>query len=463
MIEQASNRRAFLKAGSAFAAPYFVPSHVLGKPGRTGANDRIEVAVIGVGVRGKYLIANLPESARVVALCDCSRRRIAAARKPAGRFKTPLGEFAKKDAKNCAISADYRKLLDKPKFDAVIIATPDHHHTLPALLALRAGLDVYLEKPLTLTIGEGRRLVDAVKKQKRILQVGSQQRTMEINRFACEFVRNGGIGKVSRVELPNYPGPMRYSSLPKEDIPADLNWEQFLGPTPLRPHNRRLWMKEDFKVGKLLWRGWDLFRAYSGHLMTNWGGHSVDMVQYSLGTDETGPVEIWPDTKELHAKLAVRWGLKTPQPKAGDDLMRFCPVSMRYANGVVLRFRPDAKTAVFHGSLGTMTISRNRYRANPAGLVKEPPDAKLKQKWSGLGHVARPHLANWLDCIRSRKTPNAPVETGHRTATICHLANIARELGRRLKWDPKRERFIGDTAADRLLNRRRRKGWQFPN
>ena len=192
---------------------------------------------------------------------------------PKGEFAKVLAQFTQSDAAKCATFQDYRGLLDrakaKDKLDAVIIATPDHHHAQAAILALQAGLDVYLEKPLTVTIREGRLLVDAVKRTGRVLQVGSQQRTMEVNRFACEFIRNGGLGRISKVELPNYPGPLPMPSLDAEPTLGGVDFDLFCGPVPLRPHHRHLWMKEDFKVGDLLWRGWDLFRDYSGHLMTN--------------------------------------------------------------------------------------------------------------------------------------------------------------------------------------------------
>ena len=288
---------------------------------------------------------------------------------------------------------------------------------------------------------------------------------MQVNRFACEFIRDGGLGKVSLVELRNYPGPMPPTKLPSEPIPEDLDWNLFLGPTPLRAHNRKLWVKEEFNVGKLLWRGWDLYRSYSGHLMTNWGGHSVDMVQYALGMDESGPVEVWPETNQLGPSLAEEWVEKTPPigsvANKTTDLMRFCPISMRYANGVEVRFTPSVEPIIVHGERGKMFIRRNDYRTEPAELAP-PPDPKEQAKWKGAGHVARPHIENWLECIRTRKTPNAPIEVGHRTATTCHLANIARELGRRLQWDPKLEEFISDEQADALLSRPRRSGFELP-
>jgi len=355
-------------------------------------------------------------------------------------------------------------MFDRERLDAVIIATPDHHYTLAALLALQAGLDVYLEKPLTVTIREGRILADAVKKTGRVLQVGSQQRTMEMNRLGCEFVRNGGLGKISRVELPNYPGPLPMSAADgfSEEPSDDVDWNLFCGPTPLRPHHRRLWVKEEFKVGDLLWRGWDLFRDYSGHLMTNWGAHSVDMVQYALGRDDSGPVSITVESPQPSDFISSAWKIKTPLPTTIDE-SRFRPVTMRYADGVELRFIHGPDFILFHGEKGRLKMRRNFFETDPPELFTERPDPAVVAKWSGGGHVARPHLQNWLDCIRTRGTPNAPVETGHRTVTVCHLANLARELNRSLNWDPKQERFVADPEADALLDRPRREGFELPN
>ncbi len=358
-------------------------------------------------------------------------------------------------------------MLDREKLDAVIIATPDHHHAQAALLALDAGLDVYLEKPLTITIREGRRLADKVKKTGRVLQVGSQQRTMEINRFACEFIRDGGLGKIAKVEVPNYPGPLSNLRFDAEPTPKGLDWNLFLGPTPLRPHNRKLWVKDEFKVGRLVWRGWDLFREYSGHLMTNWGAHSIDMVQYALGMDHSGPVKIIPvsdvPAPALEQDWKDKWHKKTPRPGgAWADADRFRPVVLEYENGVSLRLTPGVDAATFHGEHGQMVIGRNSYKINPADLIREKPDPKIAAKWVGGGHVARPHLQNWLDCIRSRATPNAPVEIGHRSVTVCHLVNIARELKRPLRWDPAKEQFPGDAEANKLLTRPRRNGFKLP-
>jgi len=386
-------------------------------------------------------------------------------------------------------------MMDREKLDAVIIAAPDHHHVLAAMLACEAGLDVYVEKPLSLTIGEGQRLVDTVKRTGRVVQVGSQQRTMEINQFGCEFVRNGGLGRISKIELSNYPGPLLQANalgddalpkiydtayeLPEEPMPEGLDWDLFCGPTPVLPYNRRLWIKDEFRVSGLLWRGWDLWRDYSGHIMTNWGAHNVDMAQYALGRDNSGPVEIWPVEPPSVLPLAAKWSHKTPPPgeivglnritrapKAASspavDERRFWPVFMRYDDGVELQFVLGPDYLVIHGERGKMMMRRNRFEVDPPELVKDGPGPEALDIWKGRGIVARPHLENWLDCVRTRQTPHAPVEIGHRTVTICHLANIARELNRKLRWDPADERFVDEQEANRLVDRARRKGFELP-
>ena len=486
-------RRSFLQTTAASLSLTALPTRA------DSPNERIRVGLIGCGVRGKYLIGNLPPSVTVGAICDCASLRIASVMEPMGAFSKVLIQFTQTDAARCATYQDYRRLLDrakaKDKLDAVIIATPDHHHALAAILALQAGLDVYLEKPLTVTIREGRLLADAVKRTGRVLQVGSQQRTMEVNCFACEFIRNGGLGKISKVELPNYPGPLPVPSLDAEPAFGGVDFDLFCGPTPLRPHHRHLWMKEDFKVGDLLWRGWDLFRDYSGHLMTNWGAHTVDMVQLALGRDDTGPVEVRVIEPASVVDLWPHWKAKTPAPVGWDSIptnkspsagqekgrdgiptygdRRFWPVTMKYADGIELHFTPWDSTQVgslrhgpdfivFHGEKGRLKMRRNYFETDPPGLVTGGPDAAVASKWAGGGHVARPHLENWLDAIRSGAKLNAPIEAGHRTVTICHLANIARELNRPLRWDPIREQFLEDAVANESLSRPYRNGFSLP-
>lgn len=456
-------RRRFLQAaGAAFAGQTFWHSLPSFAAADNSVNAQLRVAVIGMGFRGKYLIGNLPPSVRVTAICDCAESRMLQTLEPRGEFREVLNRFASSDALRCKMYQDYRELLDKQPLDAVIIATPDHHHVQAALLALQRGLDVYLEKPLTVSIKEGRILADAVKASGRVLQVGSQQRTMEMNRFACEFIRDGGLGNISRVELPNYPGPFAVPDFPAEPVPSGLQWDLFCGPAPLRPHNRKVWVKDEFKVGNLLWRGWDLFRDYSGHLMTNWGAHSVDMVQYALGMDGTGPVEIeaFPLNESLD-EAADNWDHKTPVPTALDE-RRFWPVRMKYANGAEVQFSGGHEPIRFYGERGVLKMRRNGFETEPEGLIADGPDPSVAEKWSGSGHVARPHLENWIECLHTRKTPNAPVEIGHRSITVCHLANLAREMNRPFRWDPVKEVFVDDNEANQQLARPRRNGFALP-
>ena len=319
-------RRGFLQCASVVSAPLFIPSQVLGAGETPGANERVHIGVIGVGIRGKQLIGDMPADGRVTALCDCFLSRVGEVQKAAPQSKY-------------AAFADYREMIDKADVDAVIVTTPDHHHVQAAMLACEAGLDVYCEKPLSLTIAEGRRLVVAVRHHGRVLQVGSQQRSMEMDRFACKFVRDGGIGRISKVEVKNWPGPLRYESLPTEPVPAGMHWDLFCGPRPLRPYNWRLWQKDERKWESQNWRGWDMWRDYSGHLMTNHGAHAIDMVQWALGTDDTGPVGIEPLVEEHEGE------------------MRLCPCPiMRYANGTELHMtHPKGFYAggYFHGETGT--------------------------------------------------------------------------------------------------------------
>lgn len=415
-----TSRREFLQTvavgGTVIGLPAFIPSRVLGREDGPAANEIVHIGVIGVGNRARQLIDQVPVGGKVTAVADCYLNRAV--------------DAAKERHADWAIYQDYRQMIDKEKLDAVIVATPDHGRTLPCIVAVQAGLDVYAEKPLTAYVREGRRLVDAVRKNQRILQVGSQQRTMEINRFCCEFIRDGKIGKIKGVSAVNYPGPKAMPELPSEEAPAGDDWDMWCGPTELRGFNNQL---------QFSWMQW---RDYSGGEMTNWGAHGIDQIQWALGKSHTGPTELWPEEPGPNGKLA-----------------------MRYADGIVVKFeRKDAPMggAVFSGELCKMEINRNRFATNPPDFVKDSPAPAVQEQWEGDGWIARPHIQNWLDCIKSRELPNADVEIGHRSVSVCHLLNITRELGRRLKWDPDHEVFVGDQEANRLLDRPRRRGYELP-
>ncbi len=426
-----SSRRQFLGTAlstgaatfAAGGAPLFVPRRVLGGAGKPGANDRINVGAIGVGGRATLLLQELPESAELVALSDCNLPR-------AEIFKMlHRGKWA--------IYQDYRKLLDRKDIDAVIVATADFQRVLPCIHACQAGKDIYAEKPLSLYIREGRALVNAVRHYNRVLQVGTQQRSMEMNRAACELVRSGRLGKVLEVRAMNFTGPRPNPArpLPSQPVPKGLDWNVWLGQAAWRDFN------ED-------WMTWMPWRDFSGGQMTNWGAHGVDQIQWALGMDGNGPSEIKP---------------VSPGPDGA--------VSMRYANGVELKFTPGHGPmggAVFTCEKGKIEINRNKCTSNPPAIAEELQKqvnvAEENRKWSdSLSSMqARWHLQNWLDCIRTRRLPNADVEIGHRSISVCHLANIARAVGRPLHWDAAREEFKGDEAANRYLDRPRRHGFELP-
>ncbi len=414
------SRRHFLihAAVSGVSLPYLVPRTVLAALGKPGANERVTIGVIGTGGRARLLIDQLPESGQIASVCDCYRKR--------------AEDVAKQKQARWRIHQDHRRLLDEKDIDAVLVVTTDHGRVLPSIHACQAGKDVYAEKPLTLTIREGRVLVQAVRKYRRVFQVGSQQRSMEMNRFACEFVRNGGIGKIKLVQGINYTGPNRYQGLPEQPIPEGLDWDRWLGQAEMRPYNAALHFG---------WMGW---RDFSGGEMTNWGAHGLDQIQWALGMDDSGPVEIWPVTPGPNGK-----------------------VSYRYAHGIEVRLeleRGPHGGAIFTGEHGKIEINRNKFTTNPKDLVKNPPPKHLADKWRDEVALwqARYHMENWIDCIKTRQRPVADVEIGHRSITVCHLANIARELGRRLQWDPQKEQFVGDDEANGYLSRPRRKGYELP-
>jgi len=389
------------------------------------ASERIRVGAIGVGGRGSLLLEQLPESAQIVAVADCNQPRAMA--------------FREKLKADWPVYSDYRQVLDRKDIDAVIVATGEFQRIRPCIEACMAGKDIYAEKPLSLYIQEGRALVTAARKAKRVVQVGTQQRSMEMNRIACALIRNGGLGKLLEVRAIAYKGPQLSPAepFPSETPPAGLDWNMWLNQAADRPFNSK-------------WMGWMQWHDFAGGEMTNWGAHGVDQIQWALGMDHTGPVELEPLSQGLDGQ-----------------------VRMKYANGVVVNYviepgKGPMGGAVFICEKGKLEINRNKFTSNPpeiaAELLKQLDSAEEERKWSDSLALwqAKWHMQNWLDCIKSRELPVADVEIGHRSVSVCHLANITRELQRPLRWDPVKEQFVDDTAADRLLTRERRKGFELP-
>ena len=390
---------------------------------RAAASERIRVGAIGIGNRGRLLLEQLPAEAELVAISDCNL--------PQARG------FKKQKGGDWKVYQDYRHLLDRSDIDAVIIATGDFQRAVPCIHACQAGKDVYAEKPLTLTVAEGRAIVKAARRHQRVFQVGTQQRSMTINRLACEFVRGGGLGTLKEVRAINYKGPRDSPDPPPsaEPVPPGLDWNAWLNQAAERPY-----------AGS--WMNWMQWRDFAGGEMTNWGAHGVDQIQWALGADDGGPVHLAPLADAPSGSIVVR-----------------------YPSGVDVKFILETGPmggAVFIGEHGKLEINRNKVTSNPpeiaADILAHVDVAAEEVAWSDQTALwqAQQHLQNWLDCIRSRERPVADVEIGHRSISVCHLANIVRRIGRPLDWDPMAERFVADPAADALLSRPRRAGFELP-
>ncbi|HPM83188.1 MAG TPA: Gfo/Idh/MocA family oxidoreductase [Candidatus Anammoximicrobium sp.] len=403
-------RRTLQLAGNSIALPAFVSSRVLAAPERPGANDRIGIGFIGLGARAQQIFSHLTEEVRVTAVCDVYAPRVAEATQ----------------AHACAGYEDYRQLLESRDVDAVIITTPDHWHALQVIHACEAGKDVFCEKPLSLTVQEGRAMVEAVRRHKRICQVGPQQRSIPAAIYACEFVRSGKLGKIREVHCTNNDTPREYD-LVGEPAPAGLNWDLWLGPSAVWPFNAKLLPSRSGKFG------WMAYRPWSGGNMTSWGTHGMDLMQWGLGMDASGPIEVEP---------------------LGSGLE--CPLQYRYPGDVVVKLDAAPQGgAIFVGERGTVTVACGLATWDPPELGRDaPPNMEIF-----YGHKGPLHTRQWFQCLRSRQQPNCCVETGHRTATVAHVGNMARWLGRRLRWDPAAERFVGDGEANALLTRPMRAPW----
>jgi predicted dehydrogenase len=415
------NRRYFLMSAAATATTGFAARK---KARILGPNDRIRLGFIGLGGRATWLIKNEEfPGAEIVGLADCFLPRClqAAQLKPEGQKWTKYH--------------DYRQMFDKEKLDAVFVETTTHARALVAIHAMQAGLDVYAEKPLTLTVAEGRALVQATRKYNRVLTTGTQQRSMPISLYASRLVRQGAIGGIHTVTACNFEPGAAWTPKPEQPVPDGMNWEQWINQTEMRPYNEDL-------VKRWGWY-WDYDGGGQSWGVTGWGAHALDQVQAALGTDETGPVEMWPEEKGPQARI-----------------------TMKYANGTLLKLEGAKRDhadlgAIFRGEKGTIEIKRGSVVLEPASLAAEFKGFLPDDLPEGPGEN-RYHIENFLSSVRTRLRPSADVEIGHRSSTLCHLVNITRQLGRKLKWDPVAERFESDEQANGLLSRPRRKGFELP-
>ena len=436
------SRRQFLGAASAaMAAPAIVPSSALGADGATPPSERIGVGMIGMGRQARY--ANLKpflhsKDTQVVAVCDVDRWRLDNARQDVEKH------YAKQRAagtyQGCLATEDFRKVIDHKGVDAVMVSTPDHWHVPIAVRAVRAGKDVSCEKPLTLSIAEGRALCRAVERHARVFRTDSEFRSNATMRRACELVLNGRIGKVHTIRTGVPRGDVACAPQPTMPVPTELNYDLWLGPAPEAPYT----LKRVHTPKSYARPGWMRVRDYCDGMISNWGTHLNDIAQWGNGTDRTGPVEV-------EAKGVF------PTEGLWNVLLNF-EAHYKYASGIELHYGTSRPFVRFEGARGWVQANYGRggLQAEPASLLKEA---------IGPGEIHLPRRSDkgdFIHCIKTRGRTMEDAEVGHRTNSLCQIGLIAIERGKKLQWDPKAERFTNDDLANRMLTRPMRAPWGLP-
>jgi len=436
-------RRQFLKvtavSAGAIGFPSIIPSSALGQNGTVSPSERIVMGWIGTGGQGRGLLSRFmgEKDVQVVAICDVDKKH--------GALATSLVN-KKYGNEDCIACQDFRELLARKDIDAVTIATPDHWHALASIAAAKAGKDIYCEKPLVNSIGEGRAVCNAVKANNRVLQTGSHERSGDNARFACELLRNGRIGQLRtvRINLPCTDGHhKRVRAMtelpPPQEMPEGFDYDFWLGHTPKVPY-----YKERCHFS------WRFILAHGGGEMTDRGAHVIDLGQLGAGVDDTGPVEIEATGVQNKGGLYdAFWDYKFVNTWAGGLKL--------------IGSTAEPRGVKFEGDEGWIFIHVHGARleaSNPSWLE----DLKVWKEKGVTSHKIQlgrspGHHRNFLDSVKSRKQPVAHAEVGHRTASVCHLNNIAMKLGRKLKWDPKAEKFIGDDEANGLVTPKMRNPW----
>jgi myo-inositol 2-dehydrogenase/D-chiro-inositol 1-dehydrogenase len=438
MATSLRGRREFLRAAAAAAAAsplaaYLTPAAARPAPPKS-ANDRPRIAVIGMRYQGSVIAEKAKAHGDLVAFCDVDRhvREMA---------KACFGSTQK-------IYEDYRPMLDDTGIDVVLIGAPDHWHAKMAIDAMRAGKDVYVEKPLTLTVDEGKAIRKVAVEAKRVVQVGTWQRSDVNFRLACELVRAGRLGTVRKVVAVAGQNPSGGPFAPAP-VPSHLNWDLWLGPAP-----KVEYVPERCHYTFRWW--WD----YAGGKMTDWGAHHLDIIQWALGEQHSGPV-------------AVEGAGTFTRIKGGYEVPTKFAAKFTYASGVEVEARDAGENGIhFQGDKGWLFVERGKIRGTAIDALKADPLPREKfglyahdpvgpvDRTGKLGSLVG-HMENFFACVRARNRATiSDVESQHRSATVCHLGNIAVRLGRKLRWDPAAERFVGDAEADRMLARVQRKGFE---
>ena len=434
------SRRGFLKSSAIASAPFILPSGIWSA--ETKPTDKVAMGFIGMGKQNRGLLNRFmaQESAVAVAVCDVDRTRRTAEK---ARVDKKYGNA------DCAAYTDFRELISRDDIDAICIATPDHWHAVQTIAALDAGKDVYCEKPLTHNIHESIEVMKAVKRTGRILQTGSMQRSSREFRVACELVRNGVIGEVRRAAV-NFGGPGVPCDLPEEPMEAGLSWDLWLGPAPERPYNSIL-SPRGAHTHFPLWRS---YREYGGGSVTDWGAHHLDIVQWGLGMDESGPVRALPPKDKAATK--------------GAGLVYKGNIPVLHGEGVGVHFfGEEGEVQVTRGrfsvSLGGKEIAGRLDRADKTrnlGKELDKAEAELLKDAKVRLYNSPGHLPDFLGAMRSRKKPITHEGVGARSAIACHLMNIAYYHGQEIRWNPKKNRFVGGSGKSEWLTRDYRGPWK---
>mgnify|MGYP006091144281 CR=1 FL=1 len=408
-----NSRRSFIKKSAiTFGAFTIVPRHVLGN-GFIAPSDKFSLGVIGSGTQSRGLASGFIKMAetQLIAACDVNSKKMA-------EFNANFFKSVTETDNNISqlkTYIDYHELLKRDDIDGVIVSTPDHWHAIASIDSMRAGKHVYCEKPLSHTIEEGRAMVNASRKYKKILQTGSMQRSSYNFRQAVGLIRNGYLGKIEKV-LVNVGNPYSKCNLPYQPTPKNIDWERWIGPAPMRAYHSTL-VDADF------FPRWRWYKEFGGGVLADWGAHMFDIVQWALDMDDSGPVKL----------LAPR------EPNAVKGLI------MNYSNGIEVVHEDFHRGfgVRFIGSKGTLDVSRGYLDSNVKGLVK----TSLKGSKTDV-YFSDDHLKDWIDSVKNNTLPICDAEIGHRSASVCHLGNIAYELREELNWDPKEEVFIENNKAN---------------
>ena len=429
MNDHTISRKAFLtttfKASLAFT---IIPRFVMGGKGYIAPSDKLNLGFIGTGKQGRILLNRFATKSTVLAGSDVHAEKLAL-------FKSNVEKLYAEQTKQSTYKGfvtypDFREMLERKDIDAVVVATPDHWHAVNSIMAANAKKHVYCEKPLAHSVEEGRAMVNSIKKNNVILQTGSMQRSNANFRTACELVRNGYVGDIKEVLVNVGIAGVNCYLLPQQ-VPSSLHWDMWLGPALYRSFHSELAPPVEQDV----YPNWRHFREFGGGYLSDWGAHMIDIAQWALDKDNSGPIEFLPPNGKDHPNL-----------------------TMVYDNGIIMKHEDFGRGygVRFIGTKGSLDISRQYFDSKPEQIAKtvlQSGDQKL--------YVSSDHQQDWIDSIKNKTAPICDVETGHRTSSVCCLANIAYWLNRPLKWDPKQEKFKKDKQANRLLKAPLRDPWKL--